>query len=76
MLSDNELLADFCEAAGAPMKASYSAKELGRLLDLDTHVIYDEISAGRLRAFIPRGRTKGRRLLASEVNRWLAEAWQ
>lgn len=76
MLSDNGLLADFCEATGEPMRASYSVKELSRLLDMDVHVIYDEISAGRLKAFIPRGRTKGRRLLACEVNRWLAESWQ
>lgn len=75
MLHDNELLADFCEAAGVPMKASYRVKELARLLDLDPHTIYDEIEGGGLRAFMPRGATKGRRIRASEVNRWLEEAW-
>ncbi len=75
MLSDNELLYDFCEAAGVPMKASYKVKELAQLLDLDPHTIYDEISYGRLHAFMPRGMTKGRRIRAAEVNRWLEEAW-
>ena len=75
MLSYNECLADFCEAAGVPMKASYKVRELAMLLDLDPHTIYDEISGGRLRAFMPKGVTKGRRIRACEVNRWLEEAW-
>ncbi len=76
MLLDNELLAEFCEAAGVPMKASYRVKELASLLGVDAHTVYSEIEHGHLAAFMPRGCSKGRRVLAREVNRWLHDEWE
>ncbi len=75
MLSEYAALADFCDASGEPMKASYRVPELARLLDLDPHTIYDEIAGGRLTAYMPRGCSRGRKVRAAEANRWLEEAW-
>ena len=74
MLSDYTALADFCEAAGEEMKASYRIPELARLLDVPPGTIYDEMDEGRLTAYMPRGCSRGRRIRAAEVNRWLEEA--
>lgn len=75
MLSDYTALADFCEAAGEPMKASYRIPELARLLDVPPGTIYDEMDEGRLTTYMPRGCGRGRRVRAAEANRWLEEAW-
>lgn len=75
MLSDYTALADFCDEADVPMKASYRIPELAQLLDVPTGTIYDEIDAGRLMAYMPRGCNRGRKIRAAEVNRWLEEAW-
>ena len=74
-LSDYTALADFCEAAGEPMKASYSVRQLARLLNIDHHVVYDELDGGRLLAFLPNGRERGVKIRAAEINRWLEESW-
>ncbi len=75
MLSEYTTLADFCEAAGEPMRASYKVKELARLLGLDAHMLYGEIRGGRLEAYVPRGCTKGTRVLARSADTWLVEEW-
>lgn len=74
-LSDYTALQDFCDAAGEPMKASYRIKQLATLLDVDADTLYDEIDGGRLSAYMPRGRERGRRVLAREANRWLEAVW-
>lgn len=75
MLSEYTALADFCEQSGEPMRASYTVKGLADLLCLSKHAIYDAIYDGSLRAFLPRGREKGIRIRAAEVNRWIEEEW-
>ncbi len=75
MLSDYTALADFCEAAGEPMRASYRIPALAELLGVPVGTIYDELDAGRLKAYMPRDCERGRRIRAAEVNRWLEEAW-
>lgn len=75
MLSDYTALADFCEAAGEPMKASYRIKQLAALIDVGVDVLYEEVDAGRLAARLPRGHERGLRVLASEANRWLEAEW-
>ena len=75
MLSDYTSLADFCDEAGEPMRASYRIPELARLLDVPVGTIYDEIDEGRLACYMPRGCSRGRRVRAAEVNRWLEDAW-
>lgn len=75
MLSDYTALADFCEAADEPMKASYSVRQVAALTGLNPHTVYDELDCGRLNAFLPRGRERGVKIRAAEVNRWLEEAW-
>ena len=69
MLTDNDALGAFCEAAGEPMRASYTVRELSTLTGVDVHGLYKDIGAGRLR-------TRGRRVLASEADAWIKECWR
>lgn len=76
MLTDNDALGAFCEAAGEPMRASYTVRELSTLTGVDVHGLYKDIGAGRLRTYMPAGNTRGRRVLASEADAWIKECWR
>lgn len=76
MLTDNDALGAFCEAAGEPMRASYTVRELSTLTGVDVNGLYKDIGAGRLRTYMPAGNTRGRRVLASEVDAWIKEYWR
>lgn len=64
---------DMAAAAGLPPMLTYDIPETCKYTGLTSRTLYEEVRAGRLRAIVPRGRTKGYRIKPEDVDRWVRE---
>lgn len=62
----------FAVEAGLPPRMAYSVSETARYTGFDVISIRNEMKAGRLRAIMPNGQSKGYRIPVKEVDRWIA----
>ena len=63
----------FALAAGLRPQMSYTVSETSRYLGVPLTTLYDEIRAGRLRAFMPAGKKRGMKVMVTAVDEWLEE---
>lgn len=62
--------------AGIEPAEYYSVADVARMTHVPLKTIYDHIDKGMLQAVMPRGRAKGYRVRADEIERWLAEGFE
>lgn len=67
----SELL-EMAEIVGLPRKGAYTLREVARASGAAYSTLYEEAVAGRLKTFLPPGRTRGR-LVKPE---WFDEWWK
>nr|DAZ19054.1 MAG TPA: helix-turn-helix domain protein [Caudoviricetes sp.] len=60
--------------SGLPPQMAYTVAETARYTGVDARALRREHEAGRLAFVMPKGQTKGYRILTEEVDRWLAES--
>lgn len=58
------------EMAGLCAKPLYTVMEVSRASGISKRTIYDEISAGRLTAFLPGGRRQGKLIAPEWFDEW------
>ena len=63
----------FALAAGLKPQMSYTVAYTSRYLGIPLTTLYDEIHAGRLRAFMPAGKKRGMKVMVTAVDEWLQE---
>lgn len=63
----------FALAAGLKPQMSYTVADTSRYLGIPLKTLYDEIHAGRLRAFMPAGKKRGMKVMVTAVDEWLQE---
>lgn len=61
----------YAQVAGLEPRMSYSVSDTSRYLGVAQTALYDEIHAGRLRAFMPEGKKRGIRVTVEAVDEWL-----
>lgn len=57
--------------AGLPKKGMYSVSEVSKASGVCVQILYDEIKAGRLNAFLPQGRRRGQLIAPSWFDSWM-----
>ena len=62
----------FAVEAGLPPRMAYTVGETARYVGVDVKTLYAEHKAGRLEFLLPKGCSKGNRILVDEVDRWLS----
>ncbi|WP_085830446.1 helix-turn-helix domain-containing protein [Collinsella vaginalis] len=60
--------------SGLPPQMAYTVAETARYTGIDERALRREHEAGHLAFVMPKGQTKGYRILTEEVDRWLAES--
>lgn len=63
----------FAMEAGLPPQMSYTVAETAAYTGISAQTLYDEAKAGRIALKVPYGQTKGKRILVTEVDRWMEE---
>lgn len=63
----------FALAAALKPQMSYTVADTSRYLGIPLTTLYDEIHAGRLRAFMPAGKKRGMKVTVTAVDEWLQE---
>lgn len=61
----------FAMEAGLPPQMSYTVAETAAYTGISAQTLYDEAKAGRIALKVPYGQTKGKRILVTEVDRWM-----
>lgn len=59
------------EACGLPARLAYTPEETALYTGVSYHSVLDEIRAGRLRAYVPRGHRRGYRIKPEWVDEWM-----
>lgn len=63
---------EMAEGSGIERKGMYTVKELSIMTGIPIDTLYDEIHAGRLKAFLPgTNRRRGMRLKPKDIESWL-----
>lgn len=57
------------------MERKYTVAEAAEAAGLSVWQVYAEVRAGRLRAEVRRGMSRGYRIAQSELERWAEEEW-
>lgn len=73
MSADESTALCFALAAGLKPQMSYTVADTSRYLGIPLTTLYDEIRAGRLRAFMPAGKKRGMKVMVTAVDEWLEE---
>lgn len=63
--------ADLANRAGLKIKPLYYASEVSRASGIPVRTINDEMRAGRLKFFLPKGRKQGRLIAPEWFDQWL-----
>ncbi len=63
----------FALAVGLKPQMSYTVADTSRYLGIPLTTLYDEIHAGRLKAFMPAGKKRGMKVTVTAVDEWLQE---
>lgn len=64
---------EMASAAGLPPMLTYDVGDTCKYTGLSRRTLYEEVRAGRLRALVPKGRTKGYRIKPEDVDIWVRE---
>lgn len=59
--------------AGLPPMLTYDIAQTSEYTGLSQDALRGEIRAGRLRAIVPRGATRGQRIRPEDVDEWMKE---
>lgn len=65
--------ADVAQTQGLPLKFAYKVSEVSKVLGVSVSTLDDEINAGRLHCFLPKGRRQGRLIRPEHVDQWVLE---
>ncbi|NGM17750.1 DNA-binding protein [Eggerthellaceae bacterium zg-893] len=67
---DLPVASELIEGAGLPRKAAYTLNELSEATGAQYEVLSSEVRKGRLPAFLPRGRKRGRLVRPAWLEKW------
>ncbi len=65
-----------CTSGGAKTPRRWlTVKETAEALEISESSVYEAIKRGELKAMVRRGYSRGYRIEATEVERWISEEW-
>jgi hypothetical protein len=67
------VFAGMAETAGLPKKGMYTLREVSAATGVARRTLDEEVRAGRLRTFVPPGRSRGRLVMPAWFDEWWTE---
>ena len=64
------VFAGMAETAGLPKKGMYTIREVSAATGVARRTLDEEVRAGRLRTFVPPGRSRGRLVMPAWFDEW------